>query len=253
MDDTSWSYFFEIYEQMPRQGPGTRESTLAALAMVPRLEAWQRILDVGCGSGTQTLDLAAATEASIVAVDIHAPFLERLARRAGALGLAGRITTELGDMGDLPYPDGSFDVIWSEGAIFIVGFARGLTSWRRLLVPGGYLVVSELCWLVDEPAPEVAAFFAAEGAEVGDLAARRRAVAGAGYELLGDFVLPAEAWWDNYYAPLGTCLQHFRARHAGDPAALEVAARSQQEIELYQRHAGEFGYGVFVMRRDGGA
>ncbi len=58
-------------------------------------------------------------------------------------------------------------------------------------------------------------------------------------------------WWENYYVPLGECLDRFRKSHAGDPDALAVAARSQHEIDLYLKHPDAFGYAFFVMRRVG--
>ncbi len=248
--DKFWSYFFEIYEAIPRQGPGDRESTERALRLLPPLTRGQRILDIGCGAGAQTIDLARATEAQIVAVDRHQAFVAQLAKRAAEQGLGARIQAQVGDMNDLAFPDGSFDVIWCEGAIvIIIGFAKGLSTWRRLLVPGGHMVVSELCWLRDDPPTEVKAFFDAEGADVTGMDARRRDIADNGYRLVGDFVLPAVGWWENYYVHLGTTLERFRVAHAGDDEALEVAARSQYEIDLYRRYPEHFGYGFFVMQR----
>jgi SAM-dependent methyltransferase len=244
-----WSYFYEIYEAIPRQGPGERKSTERALRLLPPLTRRHRILDIGCGAGAQTIDLARATEAQLVAVDNHEPFVSRLAKRAAELGLGGRIAAKIGDMNDLRFSDGSFDVVWCEGAIFIIGFAKGLASWRRLLGPGGHLVVSELCWLRADPPPEVKAFFRAEGADIGDMDARRRDIVENGYRLVGDFVLPAVGWWENYYVPLGATLEQFRITHAGDQEALEVAARSQREIDLYRRYPEHFGYGFFTMQR----
>ena len=246
-----WSFFFEIYEAIPRQGPGDRASTERALSLLPPLTRDQRILDAGCGAGTQTLDLARATDARIVAVDFHAPFVSTLTARATELGLAHRITPIVGDLNDLRLAGGPFDVVWCEGATVIIAgtFARGLEAFKPRLVPGGHLVVSELCWLRDDPPPEVKAFFDAEGADVAGIDDRRKAIAASGYRLVGDFVLPDVGWWDNYYVPLGAALERFRAAHAGDPEALEVAARSQFEIDVYRRHHEHFGYVFFVMQR----
>jgi len=247
--ETYWSYFHEIYEALPRQGPGDQQATERALRLLPPLTRGHRILDIGCGSGAQTVDLARTTEAEIVAVDNHAPFVAQLARRAAEAGLAGRITAEVGDMNDLRFPDGSFDVVWSEGAIFIIGFARGLARWRRLLTPRGHMVVSEFCWLRDNPPAELQEVFA-DGADLGDVAARRRAVAAAGYHLLGEFVLPAVGWWDNYYVPLAECLERFRAAHTAQPEALEVAASIEREIDVARKYPEHFGYVFFVLRPD---
>lgn len=245
-----WRFFHEIYEALPRQGPGSRESTERALRMLPTLTADQRLLDIGCGSGAQTLDIARATQAQIFAVDRHEPFVVQLRARARSMGLEARVGAEVGDMAALRFPDGSFDVVWSEGAIFILGFARGLAEWRRLLVPGGHLVISEFCWLRDDPPAELREMFLDGGAsDAGDLAARRRAIEANGYRLLGDFVLPDVAWWENYYVPLAEVLTRFRAAHADDPEALQVAARCAREIELYRSHPGVYGYVFFIFRR----
>jgi SAM-dependent methyltransferase len=241
--------FYEIYEALPRQGPGDRASTERALRFLPPLTPQHRILDVGCGSGAQTLDLARATPARIVAVDAHAPFVARLVERAAALGLGERIEAQVGDMGDLRFADGSFDVVWSEGAIFIIGFSKGLAEWRRLITPGGHLVVSEFCWFRDDPPDELLEMFRGEVPADASVDDRRRAVVENGYELVGDFRLPAAVWWDSYCVPLAEQLVRFRAAHAGDAGALAVAAGCEREIELYEKHSEYFGYVFFVMKR----
>ena len=247
--DKFWSCFYEIYEAIPRQGPGDRASTERALRLLPPLTDGRRILDVGCGAGAQTLDLALATQAQIVAVDNHAPFVAQLEKQAARLGLGDRITAQVGDMKDLHFPDGSFDVIWSEGAIFIIGFAKGLAAWRRLLAPGGYLVVSDFCWPRDDPPAELRELFLDGNPDVGDVEARRKAIAANGYRLLGDFLLPAVGW-ENYHLPLGECLERFSRSHAGDAEALAVASRCRREIELYRKYPEHFAYVFFVMQRD---
>jgi SAM-dependent methyltransferase len=249
-ESSFWRYFYEIYEAIPRQGPGDRDSTLRAVRLLPALSSGHRVLDIGCGTGAQTLDLARSTQARVVAVDNHESFISRLTERVADLGLEDRVTAAVGDMNDLRFPDGSFDVVWCEGAIFVIGFAKGLATWRRLLTPGGHLVVSELCWLrADHPA-EVEAFFRAEGADIAELDVRRKAIVDTGYRLVGDFVLPATGWWDNYYVPLQAELERFRVRYARDQEALDVAAGSQREIDLYRKYPEQFGYGFFVMQRD---
>jgi SAM-dependent methyltransferase len=166
------------------------------------------------------------------------------------MNLETRITTQVGDMTDLAFPDGSFDVIWSEGAIFIIGFAKGLAAWRRLLAPGGHMVVSEFCWFHDNPPADLQEILADGCPDVGDVDARRKAIVENGYRIVGEFVLPAVGWWENYYVPLSRVLERLREAHAGDPDARAVAARSQHEIDSYRRHADALGYVFFVMQRE---
>jgi ubiquinone/menaquinone biosynthesis C-methylase UbiE len=247
--DSYWKHFYEIFEALPRQGPGDRRSTERALRVLPLLTCDHRILDVGCGSGTQTVDLARATSAQIVAVDNHAPFIAQFRKRIADLKLEARVSGQVQDMNDLHFPDGSFDIIWSEGAIFIVGFSKGLAAWRRLLKPNGHLVVSEFCWFVADPAAELQELHTEGCPDVGDMDAKKKAIAANGYRLLENFVLPDLAWWENFYVPLGECLERFRRFHAGDAEAIAVASKLQREIDLYEQYRGVFGYVFFVMQR----
>jgi SAM-dependent methyltransferase len=246
-------HFYTIFESNPRQGPGQRASTERALRRLPELAPEQRILDIGCGSGAQTLDLARATPARITAVDAHPPFIARLQQRVAAAGLGDRIRAEVGDMNALRFADGAFDVVWSEGAIFIIGFARGLAAWRRLLAPGGHLVVSEFCWFRPDPPAELVALHRDDAPDLGEPAARRAAIAAhGGYRLIDEFRLPESGWWEEFYAPMDANLERFRRDHAGDPEALAVAAQLQHEIDLYRKYRGDFGYVFFVLQRDDG-
>jgi SAM-dependent methyltransferase len=132
--------FWDLHSGLPREGPGNNESTRRAFLMLEALQGNPRILDVGCGPGMQTIELAR----QIDALDNHQPLLDELERRAKDEGVRERINIVNGDMFALNYEDNSFDLVWCEGAIFIIGFEKGLREWRRLLTDNGYLGVSEL-------------------------------------------------------------------------------------------------------------
>ena len=153
-------FIFTMHEGLPRQGPGSNVCTRKAFSMLADLPARPEILDIGCGAGMQTVELArTCPDCHITAVDIHQLYLDWLAREAAAAGVGDRITTVRASMDDLPFPDASFDVLWAEGSIFIVGFMKGLASWKRLLRPGGYLCLTEAAWFTEDPSPEAAAFW----------------------------------------------------------------------------------------------
>jgi SAM-dependent methyltransferase len=241
--------FFEMFTGLRRQGPGDEASTLRALGLVPLLGPQARILDVGCGTGAQTLVLAGHTPARIVAVDNHAPFVEELNRSIQALGLGARVEARVGDMTALDFAPGSFDLIWSEGAIFVIGFERGLREWRRLLKPDGHVAVTEAAWLRDDPPPECAAFWQREYPAICDATAHRAVIEACGYARVGDFVVPASSWWDDYYRPLEQHVAAFRTRHPGEGDALALADQIQQEIEIWRRYSDYYSYVFYVMRR----
>jgi SAM-dependent methyltransferase len=238
--------FREVQRGLPRQGPGNAESTLRALALCRGLPPRPEVLDIGCGPGLQTLALARALPGPITAVDLHPEYLEQLERAARAGGVADRVTTVVADMRALPFPDASFDLVWSEGAAYIMGFANAVAEWRQLLRPGGCLAVSELVWLTPDPPAEVADFFGQEYPAMADIETNLAIFEAAGYEVLGHLTLPEAAWWDDYYTPLAAKLPALRKRYRGDPDALAVVESTAREIEMRRRHPDAYGYESFV-------
>jgi ubiquinone/menaquinone biosynthesis C-methylase UbiE len=113
-------FFWEIHSNLPREGPGDDASTRTAFFMLTDLPKAPRILDVGCGPGMQTLELARITDGPITALDTHQPFLDELTKRATKAGVADRITTMRESMFAMSFSAGSFDIIWSEGAIYFI-------------------------------------------------------------------------------------------------------------------------------------
>ncbi len=125
--------FFEIHKDLPREGPGCNSATSEAISQIPNLSSQSKILDVGCGPGMQTLELARKTKGLIIAIDKNQPFLDELTRRVGREGFTERIQVLNMSMKYLKFEDSTFDLIWSEGAIYIMGFQKGLVAWNRFL------------------------------------------------------------------------------------------------------------------------
>lgn len=240
--------FFEMFGGLPRQGPGDAASTLKALALVPGVGPETRVLDVGCGTGLPTRVLAQHSPARLVAVDNHPPFVDVLNRQAHSLGIAHRLEARVGDMRRLDFAPGSFDLIWCEGAISIMGFEAGLRDWRRLLVPGGHMAVTEVCWMKPDPPPDCAAFWAQEYPAIRDASVLLVLIDSCGYQAIGHFSLPPSSWWDDYYGPLQDNVTAFRTRHRAEPEAQALADQVQREIDVWQAYSEFYSYEFFVMR-----
>jgi len=238
--------FFELHSNMPRQGPGCEPATRRAFECIPNIPQGVRVLDVGCGPGAQTVDLARLVEpfgGEVVAVDFHEQFLAEAGQSAEQAGLKN-ITFQHADMNALPFDDASFDIIWSEGAIYIMGFENGLTKWKRLLKPGGTIAVTELSWLKEE-APDEARKFWDEGYPAMQTIAGNLEIAErCGYRVLDHFTLPESAWLDNYYGPLEKRLERFKNREGGE----ELIAMETAEINLYRSHSDCYGYEFFILQ-----
>ena len=244
--DPQMELMFSFYEHLHRKAPGSERSTRRALSLLGELRPDAEIVDFGCGSGAASLVLAEAG-ARVTAVDGYGPFLDRLEALAADAGLAGRIKTALADMAAPPFPDGSFDVVWSEGAIYLVGFEAGLRRWRRLLRPGGRLAVTEAVWLCENPPTEVATFWQAEYPAITSIEENLKMVRSAGFEPVDHFVLPREDW-SEYYQPLQKQLSVFREEHGQDRDAQAFAGELQHEVEVWREWGDSYGYVFFLAR-----
>ncbi|MES9996148.1 methyltransferase domain-containing protein [Desulfovibrio aminophilus] len=243
-------FLFEAHRNLPRQGPGDEASTLRALVLAGSLPEELHVLDLGCGPGMQTLVLARALPgARITAVDLHEPFLDELRARARAADLDGRLETLAADMAELPFEDGSFDLIWAEGSIYNLGFDRGLRLWKRLLRPGGVLACTELAWLVSEPPQEAVRYWETGYPGMRQAPANMEAARTAGYDILGSFPLPLSAWRKDYYEPLRRNLEAMRVRRADDAEALETIAAEEAEMDIFRRYGTSYGYVFYILRK----
>ncbi|KPK39710.1 MAG: hypothetical protein AMJ69_04955 [Gammaproteobacteria bacterium SG8_47] len=239
----------ELHKGLPRLGPGNAESTLRALNLCVHLPDAPDVLDIGCGSGVQTLILARAAKGCITATDLIPEFLVQLKAFVSKAGLQQRVRVCQADMNNLPFADATFDLVWSEGAAYIMGIDNALAAWRRLLRPRGYLVVSEACWFKPDPPEELKAFWAegypAMRGIVPNLDAARRL----GWETIANFHLPTEGWTVDYYRPLKIRLPGFREAYAGDSDAQELADMTEYEMSIIERYPDFCGYEFFILRR----
>ncbi len=248
--DADWKVFFEVHSGLPRENPGDDETTKKAYLMLRNLPEQPRILDVGCGSGAQTVALAKLSRGRITALDMHQPFLEDLKRKAKEAGVSGRIQAVNGDMCALDYADNSFDVIWSEGAIFVIGFEKGLSEWKRLLTSKGYLVASELSWLKCDAPEEIRKFFAEVYPQMKTVEENLAIARKAGYRVVGWFPVPESSWWDNYYTPIEAKLPALKAKYQNDKDALQILACEELEIEMFCKYSAYYGSVFYILQTE---
>jgi SAM-dependent methyltransferase len=237
--------FFEVHSGLPREGPGDESSLRRALSLVSGLPPNPRILDIGCGPGTQTLGLLDATSGLVLGLDNHFPFVRELAGKIAAGGLQGRALAVRGDMNQLGIRPQSLDLIWCEGAAYIMGVASAFNSWGQFLKPGGWLAVTEAVWLKPHP-PEPVRKLWEEYPDIKNIPANLGLIAECGYKVAGHFTLPNSAWWDQYYTPMEKRLAELKRSYVSNPQALEILAYHQNEINIYRQYSEYYGYEFFV-------
>ncbi len=241
--------FFELYESLPRQGPGNRESAERALKLCGALPPAPAILDLGCGVGAQTLYLSELTAGTIIAIDNNAPSVERLKAKIERLGLEHRLTAIEGNMANPGLPAQSFDLVWSEGALYNIGIENALRVCRELLRPGGHLVFTDAVWRCEDPPPEIKLSFEADYPGMGRVQDILLAIENCGYEIRGHFTLPDDAWWTDFYTPMEQRIGEMRILNSGDAEALSILEQLAREPELHRLYSHCYAYEYFVARR----
>ncbi len=201
--------------------------TRKAFRLTPRMDK-PRILDIGCGSGISTLELARLGQGEIIGIDIDQAALDKFTAKIKEAGLADRIQAINCSMFDMDFADEIFDMIWSEGSIYAIGFERGLREWRRFLKPGGFMVVHD---------------------EQGNVKGKLKQISKCNYELIGYFILSEETWWIEYFAPLEKLIAESRARYSDDPKVLEELRQAQKELDMFKKHPQRNSSVCFVMKK----
>lgn len=240
--------FFKIYEGLDREGPGSLEMTKRAFEMCEDLPAKPNILELGCGTGGATMNLAQISDGTITATDVYQPFLDRLAERAAEVGASDRVTPLVKDMGSLDFMLSQFDLIWSEGAAYIMGVDNAFAYWQQFLKPGGYLVISDAVWLTDDAPDEVKAFWA-EGYPVMRTAEKNAKSAEAfGFKSVGHFIIDDQCWVD-FYNDVERRLEAVESVYGDDPDGRAIIDSTRKEITLYRKYPDMYGYAMHVFKK----
>jgi SAM-dependent methyltransferase len=243
------SLICEYYSSVERQGPGSPEITIKALSFVDKLTHESRIIDIGCGTGGQTMVLAANTPGEIIGLDIFPKFIDLFNANARNLNFEERVKGLVGSMDDLPFQEKAFDLIWSEGAIYNIGFERGIKEWRTFLKTGGYIAVSEACWFTDERPAEIHEFWMDAYPGIDTIPNKVEQMQKAGYVPIATFIIPENCWIEHFYAPQVAAQEVFLRENAGNKAAEDFIANQRHETQLYHKYKEYYGYTFFIGKK----
>jgi ubiquinone/menaquinone biosynthesis C-methylase UbiE len=202
--------------------------TRKAFRMLPKLNN-PRILDVGCGYGIPTIELARLSQGEVTGIDIDQPALDKLSRKIKEMGLTDRVQAVNCSILDMDFPDESFDIVWSEGSIYAIGFERGLREWKHLIKQNGYMVIHD---------------------EQGNVNEKLKQISDSGYELLGYFMLNEDIWRNEYFTPLKELVAESRTKNINDPNILEALLQAQTELDMFERNPERNSSVYFVMKKN---
>lgn len=262
MTEIDFEVLTELHINNQRQGPGSLFYTLEALRISGfDTQSTLEIADIGAGTGAASIALLNHTQSHITAVDLLPAFVDKLNANVlacevnnGTL-IKDRLTTLVANMDNLPFKAHQFDLIWSEGAIYNIGFETGINLWKPFLKPKGLMVISELTWLTDHRSKTIEDFWQAHYPEISTADKKISQLAKAGYQLRGYFPLPVTCWLDEYYAPLlaqSKILQQNSVKY--DDKKSEILKKHVDfivdEVNLFNNYQNYYSYGMYIVQND---
>ncbi len=239
----------EYYSSLKRQGPGSPEVTLKALSFVDNLTDESRIADIGCGTGGQTMVLAEQAPGRITGIDLFADFIDIFNADCRKNNFQDRVEGVVGSMDNLSFKKEELDLIWSEGAIYNIGFERGVNEWRDYLKTGGFIAVSEASWFTEKRPVEIDRFWKDAYPEIDTISKKVDQLQKAGYIPIAMFVLPENCWTDYFYAPQVSAQKTFLEKYPGDKIAEDLVINQRHEAELYRKYKQYYGYVFYIGKK----
>jgi ubiquinone/menaquinone biosynthesis C-methylase UbiE len=187
-----------------------------------------RILDIGCGSGIPSIELARLSDGEIIGIDSNAALINTFNEKIKDAGLSDRVKAMVCSIQDMDFPDAYFDVLWAEGVVHIIGFAESLTSWRRFIKSKGFLVVHD---------------------DVGDIDNKRARISQCGYKMIQSFCISGDEWWQKYYHPLEIRINKLRRKYSADQAIQAQLDREQQWVKAFLTNPDYYGSIFYIIQK----
>lgn len=242
----------EYFLNVPRQGPGDDLQTEKALSFMGNniLQSKSaKIADIGCGTGTPTMVLAKNTQGEITGVDLFAPFINKLNQKAKNLGFENRVKGIVKSMDDLPFEKESLDLILCEGAIYNIGFKKGIKYFGEFLKSKGYMAISESSWLTHVRPLEIENWWQKSYSEIATISEKIAIIEQTGFKLIAAFTLPDLCWTNNYYLPQQKAKLDFLKKYPENETAKMLVKNQRYEAEMFKKYHQYYGYVFYIIQK----
>lgn len=246
--DFDFTMIADFFKRVDRQGPGGDWETRLAASLIPDFKRKVRIADIGCGKGSQTFVLADEYDSEIDAIDLLPEMTESIKKQCQEKGLEGSVHPIQASMDALPFLPDTYDLIWAEGSIFIMGYEKGLQYWHQFLKSGGYVAVTDCSWL-NNKRPQNMSWIKDNVPEIDTIEHKIKQMSAAGYEPYAHFILPETCWTKNYYNPMKPAMESFLKDHKNSASAISFVDRLREEIAYYKENKEYFGYVFYIGRK----
>lgn len=247
--DFDFKLICEYFSTLERQGPGSPVETLKALQFIDNLDTASRIADLGCGTGGQTMVLAQHVPGRITGIDIFPDFIHLFNQNAERLNLQERVHGQIGSMDNLSFADEELDLIWSEGAIYNIGFERGLKEWNRYLKTGGYIAVTEATWFTPERPQEIHNYWMDAYPQIDTIPNKVAQMEKAGYIPVATFILPENCWIEHFYMHQVAARNILLKKYPNNKTVETFIEHQCIEEHMYNTYKAFYGYVFYIGKK----
>jgi ubiquinone/menaquinone biosynthesis C-methylase UbiE len=216
-----------VLEEVEQVREGFLKYTRKAFLKLPRLEN-PRILDIGCGSGVPTIELAKVSGGEVTGIDIDQSRIDEFNRKIKEEHLSDRVEALNIPLAEMKFPDETFDIVWSEGVVGNIGFETSLKEWRRLLKQDGYLVIHYQVSRVADVLPRIPQL---------------------GYRLTDIVMLPEDAWWTEFYKPIEEKMDILLHKYRNNTEALKLLKQYKDEMDMVKKNPSSFSCAFYIMKK----
>ncbi|MFX0029562.1 MAG: class I SAM-dependent methyltransferase [Candidatus Hermodarchaeota archaeon] len=200
--------------------------TRMAFESIPKLNH-PRILDIGCGTGLPTLELAELSNGEITGIDVDQEALDKLAIKIKNLGLSDRVKIYNRSIYDTKFKSESFDILWEEGVVHLLDLKKTLTECSRIIKLNGFMVTGEATNWASRKFKHFPRF---------------------GFKLIKEIPWEPECWWTQYYAPLEIKINQLRGKYENLEDINEIQ-RHLMEIEMVKKNPSGFDCITYIMQK----
>ena len=238
----------EFLYDMDTLGP---ESLSLAKTLIKNLEyitSFEKIADISCGYGNQSLILYELTNADIIAIDYRDKLIEIFQDELKFQRLDNHIVAKYSKLDELPFTEKELDILWATGLPSEFTYGRALNNWHQFIKEDGYIVISAYCWNSSYKPKKVSDFFRDRGIETDYFHNRIKEMEQKGFVPISHFTVPSTCWY-NFFYPIDMKKEKLSKKYTDNDEVQTFLRKIDVAINLFEKYSNYYSYTYFIGKK----